>query len=294
VFADIDPKTLNIDPSEIERRITSRTKAILPVHFGGLPCDMGRIQALAFKRGIAVVEDAAHAAGAVRDGEKIGGLGNPTCFSFYPNKNMTTVEGGMLTTNDERIAERAKSLRLHGLNQDAWKRYLSKDLLLSEVSELGYKYNLTDIQAAIGLHQLRKLDSFIATREKYAAIYDDAFKTLPGIFVFPRPLPPSRDRHALHLYLLSLDRLESGITRDQFVVALRKQGIGAAIHYVPLHLHPFYRTSLGCKAGDFPVSERIAEGILTLPLSPAMSPADVARVVQAVRTISLDSGRSAS
>lgn len=293
VFADIDPTTLNIDPSEIERKITSRTKAILPVHFGGLPCDMGRIQALASNHGLRVVEDAAHAAGAVFDGVKIGGLGNPTCFSFYPNKNMTTVEGGMLTTNDDRIAGHARSLRLHGLDQDAWKRYLSKDLILSEVLELGFKYNLTDVQAAIGIHQLRRLEGFLATREKYAAIYDDAFRTLPGVFVFPRPRLPSKDRHALHLYLLLLDR-DAGITRDQFVLALRKRGIGAAIHYVPLHLHPFYRTSLGCKTGDFPVCERVGEQILTLPLSPAMSPADVARIVQSVRTISLDSGRSES
>lgn len=291
VMVDIDPATLNIDPARIESAVTKRTKAIVPVHFGGRPCAMDAIRAVADKRGLAVIEDAAHAVGAVYRGRRVGGSGDIACFSFYANKNITTGEGGMLAFQDEALADRARVLRLHGLNQDAWKRFIEKKLILSSVQELGYKYTMSDLQASLGIHQLRKLEGFMAKREAYATKYDRAFRGLPQASILPRPAGTG-DRHALHLYILrlNLDRLSK--SRDDIVSLLREKGVGAAIHYQPVHLHPFYRERFGYKGGEYPHSEKAGRSILSLPLSPAMSEDDVELVMQAM-TQTLDQCRRA-
>ena len=187
VFADIDPETLNIDPQSVERAINSRTKAILPVHFGGLPCKLDELKQIAIENKLTIVEDAAHAVGSRYHGKMIGGTGNLTCFSFYANKNLTTGEGGMVVTNDEEQAKMLSVYRLHGLSGDAWQRYHSHRLILSDVVYPGFKYNMTDMQASLGIHQLRKLEKFQAIREHYAQIYDEAFASLSGVRLQPRP-----------------------------------------------------------------------------------------------------------
>ena len=285
VFVDIDPDALNIDPRRIEEAVTSRTRAILPVHFGGLPCDLDAIDAAACRYGLRVVEDAAHAIGAQHRGRKIGNRGTLTSFSFYANKNMTTGEGGMITTDDDRLAEQIEIYRLHGLSTDAWRRYSAKELIGSEVVAAGFKYNMTDLQASLGLHQLNKIERFLQRREEIAQQYDEAFSDLPEARLQVRPSPGGATRHALHLYLLqlNLDRLTDD--RDAIVRALRAENIGAAVHYRALHLHPYYAAALPYRPGDFPVAERVSESVLSLPISPAMTDEDVRDVIRAVENV---------
>jgi dTDP-4-amino-4,6-dideoxygalactose transaminase len=275
VFADIDPETLNIDLAAISRAVTSRTKAILPVHFGGLPCDLDAIQALR----LPVVEDAAHAVGASYHGRMIGGIGKLTCFSFYANKNLTTAEGGMVTTDDAELAAKIRILRMHGLSADAWKRFSNKGLLEIDVRLPGYKFNMPDLAAALGLPQLRKQEEFLAVRERYAARYDAAFQDLP--FLRQRRDP----RHALHLYVLILAPGRWSASRNQVVETLLQQNIGAAIHYRPLHMEPYYRRKYRFQPEDFPVAHRVGASILSLPLSPAMTEEDVSDVIDAVHLV---------
>lgn len=284
VFADIDPTTLNIDPACVEKAITPRTRAIIPVHFGGLSCDLDQLQGLAEQYGLTLIEDAAHAVGARLNGRMIGGTGNLTCFSFYANKNLTTAEGGMITTNDAELAERLRVYRLHGLSSDAWQRYASGKLISGDVVYPGYKYNMTDLQASLGIHQLRKLETFQAIRERYARLYDEAFRPLSGVRLQPRP-GDDDNRHALHLYVLILDPEQFSASRHQVVEALRAENIGAAIHYRALHTHPYYRDTFGLKPGDFPHAAEVGDNILSLPLTPGMSEADVTDVVTAVRKV---------
>jgi dTDP-4-amino-4,6-dideoxygalactose transaminase len=288
VFVDIDRETLNLDPSKIEAAITPRTKALIPVHFGGRPCDMDRINAIARSLGLLVVEDAAHAIGARYRGRPVGNLGNLTCFSFYANKNITTGEGGMITFGgDQHSAALAQALRvwrLHGLSTDAWKRYQEGGLVLSEAMCAGFKYNMTDIQAALGLCQLRKLDQFLAVRERYAHIYDEAFSSLEEIAVVPRPAS-GQDRHGLHLYVLLLNLEKVTASRDEVVGRLQAEKVGAAIHYKALHLHPFYRDLLKYPAGRFPNAEFVSQRVFSLPLTPAMALDDVEYVVGAVQRV---------
>lgn len=284
VFVDIDRTTLNIDPSLIEAKITERTKAIIPVHFGGLACDMDEILALASQYGLAIIEDAAHALGAKYRRAMVGSLDTLACFSFYPNKNLTTGEGGMVTTNDATVAEKLAIYRLHGLSKDAWQRFQVKKLLLSEVLYPGYKYNMTDLQASLGIHQLMKQESFYQIRKLYAQMYDDAFSHLPEVTLQPRP-KEEENRHALHLYLLILNLERLSADRDRIVSALRAENIGAAIHYKALHLHPFYRKAYGHEEGVFPKAEYISERVLSLPLTPAMSEEDVEDVINGVRKV---------
>jgi len=284
VFADINPVTLNIDPKNIERAITPRTKAIIPVHFGGLACEMDEIMSLAEQHHLSVVEDAAHAVGTRYKGRLIGGLGNIACFSFYANKNLTTGEGGMITTESDEQAERIEVYRLHGLSKHAWQRYTSRKLLLSDAIYPGFKYNMPDLMASLGLHQLKKVEGFLHIRERYAAIYDEAFRHMPGVRLQPRPAD-GQNRHGLHLYLLILDPDQFRVSRNEIIAALLAENIGAALHYRALHTHPYYRQTFGYAPQDYPIAAAVGDSILTLPLTPGMTEADVADVIEGVTKV---------
>lgn len=280
-LVDIDPATLNIDPAAIEAAITPRTKALLPVHYAGLAADMPAILAIARKHGLKVVEDAAHALPTTSAGQLVGTLGSDaTVFSFYANKTMTTGEGGMLVTRDPELAKRARVMRLHGMSRDAFDRFTATvPSWYYEIVAPGFKYNLTDIAAALGLHQLGRARGFQQRRAEIAAQYDAAFAGLP--LVTP-PKPQPGDTHAWHLYVLRLQD-ELPVARDAFIEALFAAGIGCSVHYIPLHLHPYWRERYGLRAEDFPHSQRAYERMLSLPIYTRMSDADVQRVVEAVR-----------
>ena len=280
-LVDIDPATLNIDPAQVEAAIGPRTKAILPVHYAGLAADMSALLAIARRHGLKVVEDAAHALPATSSGALVGTLASDAAvFSFYANKTITTGEGGMLVTRDAALAERAKVMRLHGMNRNAFDRFTATvPSWYYEIVAPGFKYNLTDIAAALGLHQLAKANAFQKRREAIARQYDAAFAGLP---VITPPWPKAGDRHAWHLYAL---RLADGtaVARDAFIERLFAAGIGCSVHYIPLHLHPYWRDRYGLTAAQFPVSQRAYERMTSLPLYTRMSDADVVRVIAAVR-----------
>jgi len=285
VFVDVDRSTLNIDPALIERAIGPKTKAIIPVHIAGLPCEMDAIQAVADKHGPCVIEDAAHALGAQYRGKNIGTISEFTCFSFYPIKNITTIEGGMITVAEEGIADRLRVLSNFGMSKDAWKRY-SKEQPSGyhppEVVYPGYKYNMTDVQASLGLHQLEKLAGFIAARERYAQVYDRAFADVDEIEL---PALPAHLKHALHLYIIILDIDRLKITRNEFIDALRAENIGAGIHFVSLHLHQYYRERYGFRPDDFPNANYLSDRIISLPLYPKMTEKNAHDVIVAVKKI---------
>lgn len=280
VLVDIDPATANIDPNRIVEAITPRTRALLPVHYGGLPCEMDTIMDIAHQHNLLVLEDAAHAAGATYKGRKIGTIGHATAFSFYANKNMTTGEGGMITTDDADLADHCRILSLHGISRDAWKRYTATGSWYYEVQALGFKYNLPDVLAAIGICQLRKLDAMNARRQQIAAQYHRAFAEMDFLTSFPPTLPSDRT-HVWHLYtvLLNLDALTIG--RDQFIEELKARNVGVSVHYIPIHYHPHY-ARYGWRRGDFPNAEYYYERTLSLPLYPCMTDEDVAYVIEAV------------
>jgi len=277
VLADICADDLNIDPAEIERRVTPRTKAIMPVHYAGQPCRMDEILAIARRHGLLVIEDAATAAGAYYRGRPIGSLGDATVFSFYAIKNMTTGEGGIVTTDDAALAEKVASLRNHGLDSNAWNRYAKEGQPFYTVTEPGFKYPFTDLQASLGLGQLRRLREFNEKRTRLAALYGKLFARLPEV---ETPTVRPEVESNWHLYVIRLR--EAGISRDAFIAALRERGIGTAVHYLPVHYHPYYRERFGFGKGDYPVTEREFERLVSLPLFPLMSEADVERVVGAV------------
>lgn len=280
VLVDIDPNSINIDTQAIRQAINSRTRAIMPVHFAGLPCNMAEINVIAQKFNLIVIEDAAHAVGAKYQNRAIGDGANIACFSFYANKNMTTGDGGMITTNDQDLADRLRVMRLHGLQGHAWKRYLSKEIMLSHVISAGYKYNLTDLQAAIGIHQLKKLDAWLEIRKQYARIFDQAFAALPGIRLQQRAQKNSL--HAWHLYVLILDPQVLGVERNRVLADLRERNIGAAVHYPAINQHPYFQKTLQLKIGDYPCAEAVADNILSLPMTPAMSHAQIEYIVEQV------------
>lgn len=283
VLVDIEPKHFNIDPARIEKKITRRTKAIVAVHYAGHPCDLDAINRIAKKHKLKVVEDAAHAVGADYKGKKIGSGANVTCFSFYPIKNMTTGEGGMVTTDSAQTAERIRILSLHGISKDAWKRYKQEGSWYYEIVACGNKYNFTDLQAAIGLGQLKKLEKFLRIREQYAAAYNKAFAPLPEIVI---PAAPAAEvRQARHLYPILLNPARLKISRNQFIDELKNENIGTSVHFIPLHLHPYYRQEFRYKEGDFPVAENIYSRIISLPLYPKMTARDLSSVITAVKTI---------
>jgi dTDP-4-amino-4,6-dideoxygalactose transaminase len=284
-FVDVDPNTLNIDPVALAAAITPATKAVIPVHFGGLPCDMDAITAICRDNNLILIEDAAHAIGAVYKGQMVGSIGDFTCFSFYPNKNMTTGEGGAITTNREEFVETLKVMRLHGLSADAWRRFASKRLILSEAISPGFKYNMTDLQASLGIHQLRRLPEFLNRREQIADFYDEAISDDLGLRRQYRPDPASGTRHALHLYVLMLDLNAFSVNRNEMVEALLAENIGAAIHYRALHAQPFYREQYGYQMSDFPIAGDIGETILTIPCSPGMSDDDADTVVSGLKKV---------
>ncbi len=282
VFVDIDAKSLCIDPALIEAAVSSRTKAIIAVHLGGRAADMTAILAIARKYRLRVIEDAAHALPATHGGKRIGTLdSDATVFSFYANKTITTGEGGMLVTRDLAIAARARTMRLHGMNRDAFDRFTSRQpSWYYEVVAPGFKYNLTDIAAALGIHQLRRADEFQRLRAHIASEFDRGLSGLPLILP-PRALPG--DMHAWHLYVLQLTD-SAQINRDRFIERMFEQGIGMSVHYIPLHLHPYWRETYGLRSERFPVSQRVYERTASLPIYTKMEHRDVQRVINAVAT----------
>jgi len=282
VFADVDPRTGNLDPERVEAAVTSKTRAILPVHYAGRACDMDALLDIARRHDLRVVEDAAHAIEATWKGRKVGSIGHVTAFSFYANKNLTTAEGGMATTDDPDLAERIRRLSLHGVSADAWKRFRSDGPAHVEVVEPGYKYNMTDLQAALGLRQLDKIEAYLRRREALWEYYDRALAGLP--LILPAPAEPGC-RHARHLYAVLVDQERSGIGRDALRAELRRRNIGTGLHYLALHLQPFYRRLLGMKRGDLPNAEYISDRTLSLPLSPRVTQEDAADVVSALHEV---------
>jgi dTDP-4-amino-4,6-dideoxygalactose transaminase len=280
-LVDIDPATMCIDVDAVEAAITPRTKAVMPVHYAGLAADMGRLLPLARKHGLKVVEDAAHALPTTCGGRLIGTLdSDATVFSFYANKTITTGEGGMVVTRDPALAQRMKVMRLHGMSRDAFDRFTAKvPSWYYEIVAPGFKYNLTDIAAAMGIHQLKRAKAFQRRREEIARRYDDGFTGLPLI---TPPRARDGDAHAWHLYVVRLAE-GAGVARDALIERLFAAGIGCSVHYIPLHLQPYWRDRYGLSAGSFPQSQRAFETLFSLPLYPRMSDADADRVVCAVR-----------
>jgi dTDP-4-amino-4,6-dideoxygalactose transaminase len=284
VLADVLPDG-NIDPASIAERITPRTKAIIPVHLAGAPCEMDAIWKLAKKHHLYVIEDAAHAAGTEYGGRKIGSSESPSdavCFSFYATKNLTTGEGGMITVNTKELADRVKMLTLHGINKDAWNRYREDGSWYYEVLECGFKYNLSDLQSAVGIHQLRKLENFTERRARYAEMYNEAFRGMDEIEL---PEAAVHGRHAWHLYALRLNLDELTIDRARFIAELRRKNIGASVHFIPIQLHPFFKKWADLPENHCPRSLELYPRLVSLPLYPAMTEEEVSYVAQSVRKI---------
>lgn len=283
VFVDIDPDTLNIDPTKIEAAITHKTKAIMPVHFAGLACDMMDILRIARKHNLKVIEDAAHALPTRYKGKLIGDLeSDATVFSFYATKTITTGEGGMVVTRNPEIAARCRMMRLHGISRDAFDRYTStKPAWHYEVVAPGFKYNMTDLAASMGIHQFKKAWSFQERRQLMAQYYD---QELAGLPIKLPPHPNKGDIHAWHLYVIQLQS-GAGIQRDQFIERMSKRGIGCSVHFIPLHLHPYWRDTYNLKPDDYPNALRVYESSVSLPLYTKMTDEDQTRVVQVIKDI---------
>ncbi|MGH9935013.1 MAG: DegT/DnrJ/EryC1/StrS family aminotransferase [Blastocatellia bacterium] len=284
VFVDIDPRTFNIDPEKIERAITPRTKAIMPVHFAGLACEMDSIIAVARKYGLKIVEDAAHALPAAYHGRMIGALDtDATVYSFYATKTVTTGEGGMIVTRDERIADRCRVMRLHGISRDAFDRYTStKPAWHYEVIAPGFKYNMTDLAASIGIQQLKKAWDFQRRRAEMAARYD-AELVDSAVILPPRPPQPNDgDTHSWHLYVIRLD-YPVRLSRDEFIKRMAARGVGCSVHFIPLSLHPYWRDRYHLQPDQFPMSALAYERAVSLPLYTKMTEADQTRVIEAVK-----------
>ncbi|MFV9510481.1 UDP-4-amino-4,6-dideoxy-N-acetyl-beta-L-altrosamine transaminase [Tepidibacillus sp. LV47] len=278
VFVDIDPVTMNMDPSLIESKITNKTKAIIPVHFAGYPVDMDLVMEIARKYNLYVIEDAAHAVYSMYKGRMVGSIGDLTNFSFYATKNLVTGEGGMVTTNNEELADKIRVMSLHGMSKNAWNRYSDKGSWFYEVEYPGFKYNMTDIQAALGLVQLKKLEKLQQIREQYAMMYNEALKEIEGIIL---PYFDDVNRHAWHLYVIRLKENYFTIDRAQFIEELKERGIGTSVHFIPVHLHPYYQ-KLGFKYGDYPLAEKAYEAAISIPLYPKMTKEEVQRVIEAI------------
>jgi len=279
IFADCEKDTMNIDPEDIERKITSKTKAIIPVHFAGRACNMDAIMNIAKRHNLRVIEDCAHAIESECKGKKTGTFGELGCFSFYVTKNIVTGEGGMVITDNEDYANQIKILALHGMSKDAWRRFSDEGYKHYQVVYSGFKYNMMDIQAAIGIHQLPRIEKYWKRRQKIWNRYNEAFKDLP-VFT-PAPVEPNT-RHAYHLYTLLLDIDNLKITRDKFLDEMTKQNIGVGVHYIALHLHPYYQKIFGYKKGDFPNAEWISDRTVSLPISAKLTDEDVEDVIEAV------------
>jgi dTDP-4-amino-4,6-dideoxygalactose transaminase len=281
VFADVK-ETLNIDPQEIGKKITKKTKAIIPVHFAGQPCEMDEIREIAERNNLVVIEDAAHALGAEYRGKKIGSLSDFTCFSFHPVKNITTGEGGMLASLHPDLKEKLRSLSLHGMSKGARERFTKKGISHYQILYPGYKYNMSDLQASLGLVQFRKLERFNEIREKYTQMYREALKDLEEISI---PSQIENIVHAWHLFIIILNLEKLKITRDEFILAIKKENIGAGVYYISLHLHPFYQKAFGYQPGDFPRAKYFSERVVALPLFPKMEEGDLEDVIIALKKI---------
>ncbi len=282
VLVDCDRATMNISPELIEEKITSRTKAILVVHFAGRCCDMGPIMSVAESYDLMVIEDCAHAIESEYHGTKSGNFGDAGCFSFYVTKNMVTGEGGMVVTDDERIASRVKTLGLHGMSKDAWKRFSDEGYRHYEVVFAGFKYNMTDMQAAMGIHQLKRVERNWQRRHEIWGQYNRSLTDLPCLL--PSEIEPDT-RHAHHLYTPLMDVGRLGKTRDWVLNALIAENIGTGVHYIPIHRHPYYRKTFGWREGQFLNAEWIGDRTISLPLSPGLSNKDVDDVISALRKV---------
>ncbi len=280
VFADVDPGTLLIDPAEVARRRTARTRAVIAVDYAGQPCDYGELRSAA-GAGVTLISDACHALGGARDGRKVGALADLSTFSMHPAKHVTSGEGGVITTDDVELARRMRVFRNHGITTDHRERE-KRGAFTYEMTSLGYNYRLTDFQCALAGTQLERLPGFLERRRKLAALYDEAFRSLPGV----RPLTRLPEvEHAYHLYVVRLDLTRLRVDRGAVFRALRAEGIGANVHYVPVHRHPFYRERFGTAELSLPAAEAAYDEILTLPLFPSMEPRDVADVVEAMEKV---------
>lgn len=284
VLVDCGKSSFHIAPEAIERAITPRTKAIIPVHFAGIPCDMDAIMAIARKYDLKVIEDAAHSLPTRYKDRTIGTLGDMTCFSFYATKTLTTGEGGMITTENPQYAERLRILSLHGISKDAWKRYTAEGTWRYDILETGYKYNLTDLQAAVGVAQLAKCD---AMRDKRAAVAESYSHALQGLDAYETPLTPADIQHAWHLYVLQVNPNALRIDRNRVIEELKARGIGTSVHFIPLHLHTLYQ-QLGYSVGEFPNAEERFGGSISLPIYPGLTEQDTERVVEALHDIARD------
>jgi perosamine synthetase len=282
VLVDIDAETFNIRPDLIEAAVTQKTKAIVPVHIAGASADLDPILDVARRHGLALIEDAAHSFPTRYKGRLIGGIGHFTCFSFYATKTITTGEGGMITTNDEALAERCRIMSLHGISKDAWERYTAEGSWYYEIIAPGFKYNMTDVAAAFGLAQLRKVERMFDRRQEIAGRYNEAFSSLPEVQL---PSVPAYSTHAWHLYMLRLRLERLTIDRAVFVERLRERNIGVSVHFIPLHIHPYYRDTYGYVPQDFPVAYREYLREISLPIYSTMSDDDVDSVIAAVTDI---------
>jgi dTDP-4-amino-4,6-dideoxygalactose transaminase len=282
VLADVDPLTLNIDPAEVEKKVTSRTKAILPVHFAGLPANMDALCDIAERHRLKIIEDCAHAVETEYRGRKAGTIGDFGCFSFYVTKNIATGEGGMVVCRSDADHDRVKVLSLHGLSNDAWKRFGSEGYRHYQVTEAGYKYNMMDMQAIIGIEQLKQIETFWRRRQEIWNRYQSAFGNLP----VGRPANPEADtRHAYHLYTIMIDEARAGLSRDAFLVAMKEKNIGVGVHYLSIPEHPYYRERYAWKPDDYPHARRIGSQTVSIPLTSKMTDRDVEDVVGAVEQI---------
>jgi dTDP-4-amino-4,6-dideoxygalactose transaminase len=293
VFVDIDPVTMNLDVERlgscVQKRWESgngkRLKAIIPVHYAGYPCDMDAILALGSRYDLKIVEDAAHAFPTFYKRKIVGTLGDITCFSFYATKNITTGEGGMVTCENEEYADRMRIMSLHGISKDAWKRYTAEGSWYYEIIAPGYKYNLTDIAAGLGIAQLRKADAFLKRRTQIAARYHEAFQELNELDLPSAGRGTEGTTHSWHLFVIRLNLQRLQIDRNQFIEELRRKGIGTSVHFIPLHIHPYYRETYGYQPDDFPVAYETYKRIISLPIYAKMTDDDVERVVESVTDI---------
>jgi dTDP-4-amino-4,6-dideoxygalactose transaminase len=282
VLADIDPESLNIDPVQVARKITSKTKAILPVHFAGRPANMDALCALANDHDLKIIEDCAHAIETEYHGRKAGTIGDFGCFSFYVTKNIATGEGGMAIARYDRDFQRIKVLSLHGMSRDAWNRFGSDGYRHYQVTEAGFKYNMMDLQAVIGLAQLRKIEPFWEHRRQIWSRYQQAFSALPlGLPAEPEP----ETRHAYHLYTVLVDQARVGLSRDAFLNAMTAQNIGVGVHYLSIPEHPFYQRTFGWSADDYPNAVRVGRNTVSLPLTSKMTDEDAEDVIEAVKKV---------
>lgn len=282
VLVDIDEKTMNIDENLIEEKITKKTKVIMPMHYGGYPCNMDAIRKIAKKHKLIIIEDAATAIGASYKGKKIGNIGDMTCFSFHPIKNMSTGDGGMVTTNNKAYAERLMLLRLHGMSKEAWKRHTAAGSWKYDIVEPGFKYNMTDIQAALGRVQLKRLDGFIKTRKQYARIFDRELAKIPEITI---PIHSENSGTAYNLYTIRINTTNLNVSRDEIVELLKQEQIGVSVYYIPLYEFSYFQKNLKLKKKDFPNAEKVYQSMMSLPLYPKMNLKDVNRVINTLSDI---------